>query len=211
MLFRSRRDLDEAVPDHPVRVDHRGGHTTWFNSKAFALAGITRATPDPGDGRYYRDAAGELQGEVAENARDVFDHVGLRETFTAAEQEARGRAATAHMSKRLTATGLTTVHDAFASVEKIRAYQDAFRAGELRHRAYILVSGVGADAPFPRLRDAGVYTGLGNEFVRIGPVKFVADGSASERTMRMSTPYVGRPDDFGILTMDQKEIGRAHV
>jgi len=40
-------------------------------------------------------------------------------------------------------------------------------------------------------------------------VKFMADGSASERTMRMSTPYEGRPDDFGILTMSQEEIHEA--
>jgi hypothetical protein len=45
--------------------------------------------------------------------------------------------------------------------------------------------------------------------LRIGPVKYGADGSASERTMRMSTPYVGRPDDYGILTMTQEEIHEA--
>jgi predicted amidohydrolase YtcJ len=205
----SRKDLDEAVPDHPVRVDHRGGHTSWFNSKAFELAGITRATTDPPDGRYYRDANGDLQGQVAENAREVFDRVGLREQFTAAQQRQRGQAAMAHMSKRLTAAGLTTVHDAYASSDKIRAYQDAYATGELLHRAYILAGGMGPDAPFRKLRDAGLYTGLGNDFVRIGPVKFVADGSASERTMRMSTPYVGKPGDYGILTMDQKEIHEA--
>ena len=47
---------------------------------------------------------------------------------------------------------------------------------------------------------------MGDEWLRIGPVKFSADGSASERTMAMSTPYAGRPDDFGILTMTQDEI-----
>ena len=205
----SRRDLDDAVPDRPARVDHRGGHTSWFNSKAFELAGITRTTADPPDGRYYRDDNGELQGQVAENARDVFDHVGLREQFTGEQQRQRGQAAMAHMSRRLTAAGLTTVHDAFASSDKIRSYQDANAAGGLLHRAYILAGGMGPNAPFPKLRDAGVFTGLGNEFVRIGPVKFVADGSASERTMRMSTPFVGKPGDYGILTMDQKEIHAA--
>jgi len=60
--------------------------------------------------------------------------------------------------------------------------------------------------PYEQLRNAGVYTGLGNEWVRIGGVKYGADGSASERTMRMSTPFVGKPNDYGILTMDQKEI-----
>jgi predicted amidohydrolase YtcJ len=50
---------------------------------------------------------------------------------------------------------------------------------------------------------------MGDEVFRIGAVKFGADGSASERTMRMSTPYEGRPDDYGILTMSQQEIHEA--
>jgi predicted amidohydrolase YtcJ len=53
-----------------------------------------------------------------------------------------------------------------------------------------------------------VATGFGDEWVRIGGVKFAADGSASERTMYMSTPYEGR-DDRGILTMTQQEIHEA--
>ena len=39
-------------------------------------------------------------------------------------------------------------------------------------------------------------------------MKYGADGSASERTMRMSTPYVGH-HDYGILTMTQQEIDEA--
>jgi predicted amidohydrolase YtcJ len=62
---------------------------------------------------------------------------------------------------------------------------------------------------YQRLKAAGVRTGFGDEWLRIGPVKYTADGSASERTMRMSTPYVGRPDDYGILTMTQEEIHEA--
>ena len=50
-----RTHLDAAVPDHPVNVAHRGGHTNWFNNTAFALAGVTRDTPDPPDGRFVRD------------------------------------------------------------------------------------------------------------------------------------------------------------
>jgi predicted amidohydrolase YtcJ len=59
---------------------------------------------------------------------------------------------------------------------------------------------------FPALLRSGVRTGFGDDWIKLGPVKFAADGSASERTMAMSTPYAGRPDDFGILTMTQEEI-----
>ena len=47
---------------------------------------------------------------------------------------------------------------------------------------------------------------MGDEVFRIGAVKFTADGSASERTMRMSEPYEGRPDDYGLLYMTEEEI-----
>ena len=56
------------------------------------------------------------------------------------------------------------------------------------------------------LVNSGVRTGMGDEVFRIGAVKYTADGSASERTMRMSEPYEGRPDDFGLLYMTEQEI-----
>ncbi|MGQ0647645.1 MAG: amidohydrolase, partial [Gemmatimonadaceae bacterium] len=91
--------------------------------------------------------------------------------------------------------------DAGTGADKIRAYEDVYRAGELKHRAYMMIRG----GAYPLLRDAGVYTGFGDEWVRVGGVKYAADGSASERTMRMSTPYVGT-SDYGILTMTQETI-----
>ncbi len=196
-----RTHLDEAVPDHPVNVAHRGGHTNWYNSKAFELAGVTRDTPDPDDGRFDRDADGDLNGMVAENARRVFGGVGRREELSDDERRERSHEGMAYISKLLTATGLTTVHDAGASRDKLVAYQDAYESGALRHRAYVMIRGAYQD-----LRNAGISTGFGDEWLRIGAVKYAADGSASERTMRMSTPFEGRPDDYGILTMSQEQI-----
>jgi len=204
----TRAQLDAVSTRHPIGVHHRGGHTSWFNSKAFELAHITRETPDPQHGRFFRDASGELTGRVAELARDVFDTVGDREQFTPEQQRERARLGMQHISKLLAATGLTSVHDASAGPEQIRAYEDARAAGELRHRAYMMVWGTGPGNAYDRLRDAGVYTGFGDEWIRVGGVKRAADGSASERTMRMSTPYVGT-NDYGILTMTQQEIDDA--
>ncbi len=200
-----RTDLDQVSKDHPVSVGHRGGHTTVYNSKAFELAGVTRATPDPKGGRFEKDGSGELTGKVAELARAVFARAGKREELTPEEERRRGKAGMAHISSLLTAAGLTTVHDAGASSDRLRAYWDAYAAGELRHRAYLMVRG---RQIFEGLKAAGIQTGFGNEWVRIGGVKFAADGSASERTMYMSTPYEGR-SDRGILTMTQQEIHEA--
>jgi hypothetical protein len=200
-----RKDLDAAAPDHPVSVSHRGGHTTWYNSKAFELAGVSRSTPDPKGGRFFRDEDGELSGKVAERARAVFSKAGKREEFTPEQNRERGRAGMRHMSKLMTAQGLTTVHDAGAGLDRILAYQDAHQKGELRHRVYMMIGGGGV---FGSIKAAGLRTGFGDEWVRIGGVKFSADGSASERTMYMSTPYVGTTDR-GILTMSQEDIHEA--
>lgn len=199
----TRADLDAVSTQHPIAVNHRGGHTSWYNSKALELAGITRATPDPEHGRFFRDASGELTGRAAEAARGVITRAGQRERFTPEQLRERGRRGMAHISALLSATGLTTVHDAGAGADSLRAYEDARASGELRHRAYLMVRGA-----YRQLRDAGVYTGFGDDWIRIGGVKYGADGSASERTMRMSTPYVGT-DDHGILTMTQEEIHEA--
>ncbi|MCC7417546.1 MAG: amidohydrolase [Acidobacteria bacterium] len=201
----NRRDLDAATTDHPVAVNHRGGHTSWYNTKALELAGVTKDTADPQHGRFFRDPGGDLTGRVAELARNVFQNVGMRETFTPEQTRERGRAGMTHMSGLLTAAGLTTIHDAGAGHDKIMAYEDTRKAGDLRHRVYLMVRGADVLAGF---KAAGVYTGFGDEWVRIGGAKFAADGSLSERTMRMSTPYVGT-DDYGILTMTQEEIHAA--
>jgi predicted amidohydrolase YtcJ len=195
-----RRDLDAVSTAHPISVNHRGGHTSWYNTKALELARITKDTPDPEHGRFFRDENGELTGRAAEAARGVFARVGTRAQYTPEQERERNRNGMRHISELLTATGLTTVHDAGAGPDRIRAYEDAYRAGELRHRAYMMIRGA-----YQQLRNAGVYTGFGDEWVRVGGVKYGADGSASERTMRMSTPYVGT-NDYGILTMTQKEI-----
>jgi predicted amidohydrolase YtcJ len=201
----NRRHLDEVAPDHPVGVHHRGGHTSWYNSRALELARVTRSTRDPDHGRFFRDETGDLTGRVAELARGVFDQVGKRQEFTPQQARERGKAGMMHISELLTAAGLTTVHDAGAGSARMLAYEDAHRAGGLRHRAYLMIRGneiIGA------LKAAGVYTGFGSEWIKVGGLKFAADGSASERTMRMSTPYVGTTD-HGILTMTQQEIDEA--
>jgi predicted amidohydrolase YtcJ len=195
-----RRDLDEAAPNHPASVGHRGGHTGVYNSKAFELAGVTAETPDPAGGRFYREN-GELTGKVAERARGAFSGVGRREPTT----RDMSQAGVKFISEQMTKAGITSVHQTGGGRSSLVALQDAYRAGEMRFRMYLLPRG----RLYETLKESGVRTGYGDEWLRIGAVKHGADGSASERTMRMSTPYVGRPDDYGILTMSQEEIHEA--
>jgi len=196
-----RNDIDDVVKDHPVYVGHRGGHTGVVNSKALEIAGVTNDTPDPVGGRFFRED-GELTGKVAEHARQVFFDVG---TWPVMDRATRQESATI-ASRNMTASGLTSTTDAYGSLEDMIAYQDARDAGELYFRVSFMPGG--NSKVYEGLKIAGMRTGFGDNMLRIGAVKYAADGSASERTMYMSSPYEGT-DDHGILTMSQEEIDDA--
>jgi hypothetical protein len=86
------------------------------------------------------------------------------------------------------------------------AYMDALDAGDLATRVSFMPRG--EDPVYAAMKTTGMRSGFGNAMLRIGAVKYGADGSASERTMRMSTPFEGT-DDYGILTMSQEDIDAA--
>src|SRR5579862_8945669 len=102
-------DLDQVSTEHPVAVHHRGGHTSFYNSKAFALAGVTRDTPNPPGGTFDKDANGELNGRVTDRARSAFARAGKRQTFTEQQMVQRDREGLAFISKQFVRYGVTTV------------------------------------------------------------------------------------------------------
>lgn len=198
----TRKDIDEVVRDHPVYVGHRGGHTGVVNSRAFEVAGITIDTPDPVGGKFYREN-GEFTGKVAEHAREPFFNAGTWPEMTRALRQEAVKIA----SRNMTASGLTSTTDAYGSYDDLVAYQDARAAGEMVFRLSFMPGG--NSEVYKGLKIAGIRSGFGDDWLRIGAVKYAADGSASERTMSMSTPYAGKPDDYGILTMTQEQIDDA--
>jgi predicted amidohydrolase YtcJ len=194
-------DLDQVSKEHPVVVHHRGGHTSFYNSKALELAGVTKDTPSRMGGTYDHDQNGELNGRVTDRARDVFNNVGKRETFTPEQKEQRGRDGLAYISKQFVGYGLTTVHheggDLFA-LQQVRA------RGELLHRVSFETGGDLLDAMIKN----GVSSGFGDEWIRFGATsEHTADGSFSERTMAMSQPYEGtNPPYKGNITETQEDL-----
>lgn len=191
-------DLDMTAPEHPVRIQHRGGHTIYVNSLAMKLAGVTEGTPDLQGGMFDRDpSTKKLNGRIKESAANVFDKV-IPNAYTRDDL----REGVKLISKMMTRTGVTSVHDAYGSPEYFRAYQDAHEAGDLSLRIYCLIGYTHLD----KMLQAGIRTGVGNEWVRMGAMKLTCDGSISERTARLSQPYIGRPNDYGILVMTEDQL-----
>lgn len=177
------RDLDGVSTQHPVIVRHRGGHTYFYNSKAFALAGVTKDTPNPPGGTFDRDANGELTGRVTDRASAAFSRVGRRPEYTPAERAKRDRDGIAHISKEFARYGLTSVHHQGGD---LAALQDVRARGELRHRVSYESSGSVLESMITN----GIRAGFGDDWIRFGATsEHTVDGSFSERTMALSTPY----------------------
>lgn len=178
-------DLDQVSTEHPVVVQHRGGHTSFYNHKAFELANVTKATPNPPGGTFDKDGNGELSGRVTDRAMGVLRAAGKRATFTDAEREKRDRDGIAHISKQFARYGLTTVHHEGGD---LAAIQDVRARGELRHRVSYEAQARVLDAMIAN----GIRTGFGDDWIRFGATsEYTVDGSFSERTMALSTPYPG--------------------
>jgi len=203
-------DLDRVSIEHPVMVLHRGGHTAYYNHKAFEIAGITKATPDIQGGTYDKLPNGELSGRVTDTARRAIERVGNRPSYSDAEKFDRVKKGLAHISGEYVRYGLTGVHHQGGSVFSggargdIDALQLVRADGELKHRVSFEVSGTILDA---MIRE-GIRTGFGDEWIKFGATsEHVTDGSFSERTMAISTPYAGRSDGYkGNLTELQAEL-----
>ena len=194
----NRLDLDEAVPDHPAVVGQR--RRAHQRVQLAGVCGGGRNGRDPrSPGREVLPRRRRATGLVAERANAAFSGL-IPSTHTGRGPPGGGQ--TDHR---------TDGHGGLTSFPR-RGHLVEQRGGVQRRIP-------GGRSELPRVHDdarslhepapGGVSTGFGDEWLRVGGVKYGADGSASERTMRMSTPYVGRPDDYGILTMSQEEIHEA--
>jgi predicted amidohydrolase YtcJ len=125
-----REDLDAIVPDRPVFLFNRDVHGAWVNSRALELAGITRETPDPADGRIERDPrTGEPCGTLHEGAayrvNDELVPEPTREDWVAAILEAQGH---------LHGLGITGWQDAWVTPQTQAAYEALAADGRLTAR-----------------------------------------------------------------------------
>jgi predicted amidohydrolase YtcJ len=184
-----RADLDAAAPDHPVVVQHRGGHTAFVNSRALTAMKVEESTPDPPHSQFFRDATGRHNGRVAEDA--VTAILALAVKPPSRDDYRKGAAL---ISKTFVSRGITSACEADGHPATLQAYQDARDAGELMGRFYTHINYDDLD----KLIAAGVHTGFGDEWVRVGAIKLYADGSISERTALLSEPYAGLVDYRGI-------------
>jgi predicted amidohydrolase YtcJ len=194
-------DLDKVSKDHPVVVHHRGGHTGFYNSKALEIADINKNTPNPSGGTFDRDSDGNLNGRVTDRAMNALNRAGKRQAFTEEQTQQRDREGLAYISKQFVRYGVTSVHHEggnLSALQRVRA------RGELLHRVSYEASGKVLDSMIA----GGIMSGFGDEWIRLGATsEHTVDGSFSERTMAISTPYPGiTPPYKGNITESQDDL-----
>ena len=199
----NRWDLDEVAPEHPVFIQQVSGHWAVVNSRALEVGGVKDDSPNPKGGSYGRDPrTGRLNGILYEQAEFAFVYEGttgrppIMPPFSLKERIKGVRLA----SNRYLRAGLTSVNDALVSAQTIETYQEALRSGDLKVRVYMLVS----IEYLPQFQALKLKTGFGNEWLRLGGIKILADGGIAGRTAYLTEPYVGT-EDCGILAVESEE------
>ncbi len=200
-----KKYLDELFPDRPVYLEGYDGHTYWANSKALALAGITRDTPDPPNGVIVRDpATHEATGALKEAAHDL---VGKKlPVVTRTEKLAALRDGIKWANKN----GLTRVHSAGGDFPELDLYDELRRHGDLTLRFYIAYF---MDPPEMRPKDLEAIENARKKYhdawIDTDVVKFMVDGVIESHTAAMLDPYSDDPSLKGKLFWEPAKYNSA--
>lgn len=187
----SRALLDRIVPDRPVLLESHDGHVAWVNSRALALAGITRETPEPPDGRIVREDGGDPSGALVDGAIRLVGRLLPEPTH---EDLLRGLR---NAQSELHRLGITAWQDAHVEPAQLAAYREAAAAGWLTARVVAALwwdrtAGLEQIESFVEQRAA---SGIGR--LRADSVKLMLDGILESRTALMTSPYADG-DECGV-------------
>jgi predicted amidohydrolase YtcJ len=212
----TRHGLDRAAPDHLVRLKHTSGHMSVVSSRVLDLLDLANV---PVGGDVVLDDGGSPTGLLRERAQLLLRPL-IYPTPVETVVRAIDRASEQYLSE-----GITSVQEAGVggglvgeTPVEVAAYQLARDRGLLRVRSTLMVSSaVLHDLPDGAGfgLDLGLRSGLGDEWLRIGPMKLFADGSLIGRTAAMHDDFAREPGNRGYFQLPEEELAdtifRAHA
>ena len=193
----TREVLDSVAPENPVALSSKDGHSLWLNSLALRRLGIGPETSPPPGGAILKDEDGMPTGILQEKAADAV----LRRLEEEGVFDAQAQRGLPQALRSLARMGLTGIHNC-EGARALKLLQRLKWRGELSLRVLHHIPADDLDAA-ARL---GLRSGFGDETLRIGGVKIFADGSLGSRTAAMLEPYLGEPDNLGILVHSEDEL-----
>ena len=195
--FPRAQDLDNVVSDRPVFLTRVDGHAAWVNSKAMALAGITKDTPSPVGGEILKDSDGNPTGVFIDNAAALIEAYLPSASSEIYEQQLHAA------GEHLLANGVTAMHDAGVNREVYDFYLKEAVEGDLPVRIYAMISATDPDlktllANGP-IRDK-------EDFLSIRSVKAYGDGALGSRGAALLSPYSDAPHQHGLLLTQPQDM-----
>lgn len=184
----TKADLDKIAPEHPTVLVRVCGHMLCANSLALQKISVS---PRPGE---LDPASGLLREETA--------WAFLQQLQPSEHQIHEAILAGVKLAHRL---GVTAIHD-IAKPEHIRAYAALHRAQELQLRVRLTIEAHSLD----HLIALGLRTGFGDEFLKLGAIKFFADGSIGARNAALYEPYRDLPPTPSLKGSGEGPRGGSH-
>ena len=185
--FPTSDDLDEISVEHPIILKRTCFHVAAVNSKALQFCNIDKNTPDPEGGELGKDNKGKPNGLLYDEAIELIENMIpqkevdeikkiLKESFNDALK-----------------TGLTSLQvDDFFNIENpekvLEAYLELRENNEIPLRINLQMR-IPSKKKMDEFEKRGLITGYGDDYFKIGPVKFVLDGSLGARTAALKEPY----------------------
>jgi predicted amidohydrolase YtcJ len=202
-----KKDLDDIFPNRPVFLRAYDGHTSWVNSKALALAGVTKASPNPPNGEIVRDPqTGEPTGALKESASALVSKI-----VPEPGEVERLNALRAGI-KWAVQNGITRVHSAGGDFEELALLQQLREQGQLWVRFHIAYR---LEPPELRPQDLTAIESarkkFHDEWIDVNSVKFLIDGVVESHTAAFLEPYTDDPTTKGALFWDPEKYRAAVV
>jgi predicted amidohydrolase YtcJ len=191
--FPTKKELDEAAPKHPVL--YQAGPAGIVNSLALKLSDVTKDTPNPPGGVVVKDASGEPTG-MLRGAYSVLKGVSEYTDNKVKPESKRG--AVLKLLKMYAEQGITSIGDRDAGRDSLDIYLSLKEKSELPLRVNVARSfnpnGTREEIAhrleeLPGADKRGGPTGVGDDMVRIGPIKIYMDGGMLNGTAYMRQPW----------------------
>ncbi len=189
----TRWDLDEVAPDHPVILDRLFARTV-VNSKALALAGIDRNTPDPERGIIDRDMkTGEPTGVLRNGAWTLIEAVMPQRSHE--DRIGRIEYYLDLAMQEYLKYGITSIVDPGIDVDTMRAYRKMHKEGRLPIRINMMpecygMQGYSTDEVDGILKYIGIDSGFGDLWLSMGALKLAIDGGVGSKTAMMYDAWI---------------------
>ncbi|AXB41216.1 amidohydrolase [Amycolatopsis albispora] len=212
-----KEELDAVATDREVYLMNASGHGGVVNSYTLARNGVTRDTPDPDGGVFFRDEHGELTGELSDAACNILTGVsGVKvghhgPNFHLADEPEEHLRQLAVAQEKFLAAGVTAIGDAQVTRREFDMYLRLAEAGQLTTRVHLYLLSHLLDQAL----EMGLHGAFGNAHLSFAGIKFYADGTLGGWTAYFPDGYVGDPCRTGQLYHDPADyralIGKAHA